>query len=191
MRTLVFVPLLLVSSVGLRAQERDSSAFVSARASAPSDAAAKKRAAERRRRRIDYLPATTIDYNAARLVEKRATGWNVLTSGDRQTTYLIVRRTVSSEPEVHARWDDIVIVRSGAGAIEMGDSLVKSRLRAPGERAGGELTKKTQLVVRGGDVVRIPAAVPHAFIVSGSEPLEYLLIKQRRQELPIRWYGVK
>jgi hypothetical protein len=37
--------------------------------------------------------------------------------------------------------------------------------------------------------VRVPAAVPHAFVVSGSQPLEYLVIKQRRQELPIRWFG--
>jgi hypothetical protein len=26
-------------------------------------------------------------------------------------------------------------------------------------------------------------------IVSAAQPLEYLLIKQRRQELPIRWYA--
>jgi len=35
--------------------------------------------------------------------------------------------------------------------------------------------------------VRIPAVVPHAFIVSGKEPLDYLVIKQRREGLPIRW----
>jgi hypothetical protein len=36
--------------------------------------------------------------------------------------------------------------------------------------------------------VRIPAAVPHAFVVSSTEALEYLVIKQRQQRLPIRWY---
>jgi mannose-6-phosphate isomerase-like protein (cupin superfamily) len=175
-----------MASEGALAQKPDTSTFVRARAAPAPD-----RVPPKRRRRADYVPETTVAFNAARLAEGRGTGRTLLTSDDQQTTYLIVRRTVSSEPEVHARWDDIVIVRSGTGAIEMGDSLVKSRLRAPGERAGGELVKRTQLVVRAGDVVRIPAAVPHAFLVSGNEPLEYLLIKLRRQELPIRWFAAK
>ncbi|HEY8166021.1 MAG TPA: cupin domain-containing protein, partial [Gemmatimonadaceae bacterium] len=93
----------------------------------------------------------------------------------------------SSQPEWHARWDDFVIVRSGTGVIVFGDSLVGSTLRAPGERRGGTFTRYDQIVVRPGDIVRIPAAVPHAFVVTGKEPLEFLLIKTRRQNLPIRW----
>jgi mannose-6-phosphate isomerase-like protein (cupin superfamily) len=121
------------------------------------------------------------------LAQGHYVGSTVLTSADERTTYLLVRRTTSSQPEWHARWDDIVVVRSGSGVIVFGDSLVGSTLRAPGERRGGHFTKNYQIVVRGGDLVRIPAAVPHAFIVSGTEPLEYLVIKTRRQELPIRW----
>jgi mannose-6-phosphate isomerase-like protein (cupin superfamily) len=81
------------------------------------------------------------------------------------------------------------MVRAGDGAIELGDSLVGSRYRAPGERAGGTITKSRQIVVHAGDLVRIPATVPHAFIVSGTVPLTYLVVKQRRQQLPIRWFG--
>jgi mannose-6-phosphate isomerase-like protein (cupin superfamily) len=184
--TVGFVLATLLVSDPTRAQQADTTTFVRARPASSLD-----RAPTRRQRRADYLPQTTVAFNAARLAEGRGTGRTLLTSDDRQTTYLIVRRSVSSEPEVHARWDDIVIVRSGIGAIEMGDSLVRSRLRAPGERAGGELVQKTQLVVRAGDVVRIPAAVPHAFLVTAGEPLEYLLVKVRRQELPIRWFGAK
>jgi mannose-6-phosphate isomerase-like protein (cupin superfamily) len=116
------------------------------------------------------------------------TGQTMLTAGDDQTTYLLVRRTVSSEPEVHARWDDLVIVRAGTGVIVLGDSLIDSRYRAPGERIGGRFHKNFQVVVHAGDVVRVPAAVPHQFIVSDTEPLEYLMVKERHQDLPIRWY---
>lgn len=173
----------------ITAQKPDTSTFFRAVvATAPSPAQA-KRAADNRRRRIDFLPAATLSANAEWLREKQSIGWTLLTSGDKQTAYVLVRRTVTSEPEVHARWDDVVIVRSGAGAIEMGDSLVGSRYRAPGERMGGSLTKSSRIVVHAGDIVRIPAAVPHAFIVSSAEPLEYLVIKQRRQELPIRWFA--
>jgi mannose-6-phosphate isomerase-like protein (cupin superfamily) len=147
--------------------------------------------AEKRRRRVDFIDAKALGQTAAGLDRRPVVGTTVLTSADEQTTYLLVRRTTSSRPEVHARWDDLVIVRSGTGAIEMGDSLVGSRYRAPGERIGGRLTRSYQIVVHAGDIVRIPAAVPHAFVVSGAEALEYLVIKQRRQELPIRWFGAR
>jgi mannose-6-phosphate isomerase-like protein (cupin superfamily) len=56
-----------------------------------------------------------------------------------------------------------------------------------GERVGGTFHRSYQIVVRPGDIVRIPAVVPHAFIVSGKQPLDYLVIKQRREDLPVRW----
>jgi mannose-6-phosphate isomerase-like protein (cupin superfamily) len=173
------------------AQRPDSSSFVRAPAATPISPARAKREADKRRRRIDFLPATMLSSNAEWLREQRSIGWTLLTSGDKQTAYVLVRRSVTSEPEVHARWDDVVIIRSGTGAIEMGDSLVGSRYRAPGERMGGSFTKSSRIVVHAGDVVRIPAAVPHAFVVSSAEPLEYLVIKQRRQELPIRWFAAR
>jgi mannose-6-phosphate isomerase-like protein (cupin superfamily) len=148
-----------------------------------------KRDAERRRRVVDYIQAKSLGELAEGLDRRRTIGRTLLLSNDLQTAFLVVRRRTSSQPEVHARWDDLVIVRSGTGAIEMGDSLVGSRYRAPGERAGGTFTASHQIVVHVGDIVRIPAAVPHAFVVSGTEPLEYLLVKQRRQELPIRWFS--
>lgn len=153
---------------------------------------AENRQAEKLRKRIDFIPASTADA-AFRLAFNRGTaeevlGTTLLTSGDGQTNFELVRRKVSGKPEVHARWDDLMIIRSGAGAIITGDSLVGSRYRAPGERAGGHFGKSYEIVLRAGDIIRIPAAVPHQVIVSANQPLEYLLIKQRRQELPIRWY---
>jgi mannose-6-phosphate isomerase-like protein (cupin superfamily) len=143
-----------------------------------------------RRRRVDFLEERTLSPQAPFSGKPQPLwGATLLTSGDEQTIYMLVRRTVSSVPEVHARWDDLVLVRDGSGAIEMGDSLIGSRYRAPGERAGGTIAKSYRIVVHAGDLVRIPAAVPHAFIVSGSQPLQYLVIKHRRQELPIRWFG--
>jgi mannose-6-phosphate isomerase-like protein (cupin superfamily) len=145
------------------------------------------RTREQRRRIVDYIDAETLGQERRWLDGRRAIGASLVTSADQRTSFLLVRRATSSAPEVHARWDDLVIVRAGHGIIEMGDSLVGSRFLAPGERRGGKLVKPWRLVVGPGDVVRIPAVVPHTFIVPGKEPLEYLLIKQRRAELPVRW----
>jgi len=144
--------------------------------------------AEQMRRRPDILTNEGLTGVAAEFASRRKTlGETVLMSSDEKTFYIFVHRTENSRPEVHARWDDLVIVKSGSGAIEMGDSLVGSEFRAAGERIGGKFHRSYQIVVHAGDIVRIPAVVPHAFIVSGKEPLDYLVIKLRHLELPIRW----
>lgn len=154
-----------------------------------SDARASRRQAEKLRRRIDYIPASRL------LGALRGTGAvlgaRLQISGDEQTSFQLVRRREGGVPEVHARWDDFFIIRAGAGTLVTGDSLVGSTYRAPGERRGGRFNKQYEISLKAGDVVRIPAAVPHAVTVSGAEPLEYLLIKQRRQELPIRWFQAR
>lgn len=141
------------------------------------------------RRRVDFIRADNLADAAKRLGGQRTRGETMLTSSDEQSTFLLVHRTVSSEPEVHARWDDVVIVRAGTGALELGDSLVGSVYRAPGERKGGAITMRYSILVRAGDMVRIPAGVPHAFTVPRDSALDYLVLKQRRQNLPIRWFG--
>jgi len=144
--------------------------------------------AEQMRRRPDILTNEALTGVATEFVSRRkTTGETVLMSSDEKTFYIFVHRTESSRPEVHARWDDLVIVKSGTGAIEMGDSLVGSELRAAGERIGGKFHRSYQIVVHAGDMVWIPAVVPHAIIVSGKEPLDYLVIKQRRDGMPLRW----
>jgi mannose-6-phosphate isomerase-like protein (cupin superfamily) len=140
------------------------------------------------RRRADILTNDAVsDVTSEFDAQKKTLGETVLMSSDEKTFYLFVHRMDNSRPEVHARWDDLVIVKSGTGAIEMGDSLVGSEFRAAGERIGGKFHRSYRVVVHAGDIVRIPAVVPHAFIVSGKEPLDYLVIKQRREGLPIRW----
>jgi len=181
MRVLV---LLAALAATLQAQQ-DTSAI--ARATGQSRERISKKRAEQLRRRPDKVESKDLDEKVMWLARGGYVGMNVLTSADEQTTYLIVRRTTSSQPEWHARWDDIVFIRSGTGTILFGDSLRGSTLRAPGERRGGTFINSYPIVVKAGDVVRIPAAVPHAFVLSSPEPLEYLVVKVRRQELPIRW----
>ena len=161
--------------------------FVASREGAPHS---KLSLEERMRRRPDILTARALDDVESEFARASKTlGETVLMSSDEKTFYLFVHRTRDSRPEVHARWDDLVMVKSGTGAIEMGDSLVGSEFRAMGERIGGRFHQSYKVVVHPGDMVRIPAVVPHAFIVSGKEPLDYVVIKLRRPELPVRWTG--
>src|SRR3981189_2358306 len=95
------------------AQQPDTAAFIRAPVVAPRARGAARREVEQRRRRVDLLDARTLSATVPFLGKPNPL-WaaTLLTSGDEQTIYLLVRRTVSSVPEVHARWDDLVMVRA-------------------------------------------------------------------------------
>jgi mannose-6-phosphate isomerase-like protein (cupin superfamily) len=113
-------------------------------------------------------------------------GTTVHTAADEQTNYIIVVRTEESAPERHARWDDIVIGRTGSGTVRIGRSQAGMRELAPGEYRGGTLGAPAELHIGPGDVARIPAGVPHAFVPDRGAPFEFLLIKVRRPTKPLK-----
>jgi mannose-6-phosphate isomerase-like protein (cupin superfamily) len=138
-------------------------------------------------RRIDYIPAERFAEARARVANTRSVGTSVFVAPDQQTAYMVVRRTVASEVEEHSRWDDLVVVQGGRGAIDLGRGATKgARFVAPGELRGGELLRPGRVELRPGDVVRIPAGVPHSFVPLSQEPWELLLIKVRRPSKPLK-----
>lgn len=138
-------------------------------------------------RRIDYIPAERFADARARVARTRSVGTSVFVAPDQQTAYLVVRRTVPSEVEEHSRWDDLVVVQGGRGAIDIGrGATTGARFVAPGELRGGALLRPGRVELRPGDVVRLPAGVPHSFVPLGEEPWELLLIKVRRPSKPLR-----
>ena len=110
----------------------------------------------------------------------------VFTAPDGQTSYMMVLRTKASDVEEHSRWDDLIIVRSGKGSVEIGPKTNGARVLAPGELRGGTITAPSRLELRTGDIARIPAGVPHSFIPDEAEPWEFLLLKVRRPTKPLK-----
>ena len=138
-----------------------------------------------RRTRIDFVSAKSIVEAQRRAAKATMEGTTVFTAPDKQTTYVIVARTVPSAVERHARWDDIVTVRRGSGSVRVGKSVTGARVLAPGQRRGGTLTDPYELHLGPGDVVRIPASVPHAFSPDSGTVFEYFITKVRRPNLPL------
>ena len=55
-----------------------------------------------------------------------------------------------------------------------------------GELRGGTIVVPSRLELRPGDIARIPAGVPHAFVPNGPDAWEFLLIKVRRPNKPLK-----
>jgi mannose-6-phosphate isomerase-like protein (cupin superfamily) len=100
-------------------------------------------------------------------------------------TVLALRRTADGEAEVHAEWDDVMMIQEGAATLLSGGEVAGARESAPGELRGGRITGGTRRALAPGDVVMVPAGVPHQMLVAEGESIVYLVVKvQRRPPAP-------
>lgn len=99
-------------------------------------------------------------------------------------TIIEIRRTAHGEAEVHAQWDDVMMIQQGAATLQSGGEVRGARQTAPGELRGGEIVGGTRREVAPGDVVTVPAGVPHQMLVGQGQSVTYLVVKVRRASTP-------
>jgi mannose-6-phosphate isomerase-like protein (cupin superfamily) len=136
--------------------------------------------------KVDYVPQGRYDELRKFVVLTGARGGTLFNSPDGQTNYMMELRTVASDVEEHSRWDDLIIVRSGSGSVEVGPRTKGGRFMSAGELRGGTIVAPSRLELRVGDIARIPAGIPHAFVPNGPGPWEFLLVKVRRPNKPLK-----
>ena len=176
------VAVVLVTSATAHGQTPARAATTAARTAAP----ARSNRAESLNSRLDYVPVGRYEDIRDFVIHARAEGATLFNSPDDQTSYVLVRRTKASQVEEHSRWDDLIVVQSGTGDVEVGAKTKGARFMAAGELRGGTITKPSLVSLRKGDVVRIPAGVPHSFTPTGTDAWEFLLIKVRRPNKPLK-----
>ena len=96
--------------------------------------------------------------------------------GDHRVRYLY--RDADGFPEQHDNIVDIVFVQSGEGTLQLGGTLIdKKATGAAGEFAGSRLDGGERHPLGAGDVIHIPAKIPHAFLVPKGQHITYVLVK--------------
>lgn len=92
-------------------------------------------------------------------------------------TYLAIRRDRTGEVEVHAAWDDVMVIESGSATVAYGGTVRGGRQTAPGEQRGGAMDGGTTQALGPGDVMVIPAGVPHQVLVPEGGSGTYVVVK--------------
>ena len=96
--------------------------------------------------------------------------------GDHRFRFLY--RDADGFPEQHDKIVDVVFVQSGEGTLQLGGTLVdKKASGGNGEFVGSRLDGGSRHPLAAGDVIHIPATVPHAFLVSKGKHITYVLVK--------------
>jgi uncharacterized RmlC-like cupin family protein len=76
------------------------------------------------------------------------------------------------------------MVHSGDGTLQLGGAMAGKRMTSSGEWVGTVLVGGERHPLGPGDIVHIPAGVPHAFLVPPGQHLTYVLLKIPAQQQP-------
>jgi quercetin dioxygenase-like cupin family protein len=86
--------------------------------------------------------------------------------------FRFIRRDRDGLPEQHDDIEDVVFVQSGGGVLQVGGEMLGRTGDIGMEIHGGQ-----RYEVSAGDVLRIPAGVPHAYLVGETGHITYLLVR--------------
>ena len=91
--------------------------------------------------------------------------------------FRLLYRDADGNPEQHDMIIDVVMVQSGEGVLQLGGTMAGRRSTGAGEYVGTRLDGGDRHPLGPGDIVHIPAGIPHSFLVPPGKHLTYVLLK--------------
>lgn len=131
-----------------------------------------------RESQVTFVTAQQIDAAARAAKAKLRDGvWYSTFDNNKLFSTGVVRRTAPTLAEEHAGWTDVWYVISGEGTVVTGGSLVEPKTESPGEFRGRGISGGVEHHVAPGDVITVPAGVPHWVRTISSQEIVYLMVK--------------
>jgi mannose-6-phosphate isomerase-like protein (cupin superfamily) len=93
---------------------------------------------------------------------------------------MLGRRDTSGVNERHERFADIFVVQRGRARLLYGGTAEGERTTEPGEWRGGTIRNGTESEIGPGDIVVIPAGIPHQLLLAPGERFYYFVFKVER-----------
>jgi mannose-6-phosphate isomerase-like protein (cupin superfamily) len=92
-------------------------------------------------------------------------------------SFMVAHREGNGEAELHETQADVFIVQSGEATLIIGGSVVGGKTTAPNEIRGTSIKGGENRKLSPGDVVHIPARVPHQLMVDNGKQFTYAVVK--------------
>jgi uncharacterized RmlC-like cupin family protein len=93
------------------------------------------------------------------------------------THAMILATRSNAFAEAHEFDNDIFVVQSGEGTLQLGGELVDRRITSPGQMAGSSIRGGEMIKTSPGDVFYIPKTVPHQWHLREGQQVTYLAMK--------------
>src|SRR5580704_530712 len=89
----------------------------------------------------------------------------------------ISHREENGRAEVHKTKADVMVIQSGTARLVSGGEVIVPVTTAPNELQGSGIKGGESRVVGPGDVIEIPAGIPHQFFLAPGTQITYFLVK--------------
>jgi mannose-6-phosphate isomerase-like protein (cupin superfamily) len=83
----------------------------------------------------------------------------------------------SGDAEVHAHWDDVMIVEQGSAILVTGGRVIDGRTDADGETRGLRIDGGRHQSLGAGDILTVRAGIPHQLLLSPGTVFSAFVIK--------------
>ena len=95
---------------------------------------------------------------------------------------MLAFRSKSGKAELHEKFADFYFVVGGEATLVSGGHIVNSATTAPGEVRGDSVQDGKETKLKKGDIVHIPANIPHQLVLAKGATFQYFIVKV--QEIP-------
>jgi uncharacterized RmlC-like cupin family protein len=92
-------------------------------------------------------------------------------------SFLVAHREGSGQAEWHEKQADITIIVSGNVTVVYGGQMVDEKTTAPGEKRAPSIRGGQETTLTAGDIMHIPAKVPHLMKVAPGQSVTYFVAK--------------
>src|ERR1700733_5448838 len=90
---------------------------------------------------------------------------------------MIALRSKNGGAEIHENYADFFLVVQGSAKLLTGGTVQDAKTLSPGEIRGKSVLNGVETTLNQGDIVHIPATVPHQLLLPESESFLYFVIK--------------
>ena len=91
--------------------------------------------------------------------------------------FMLSNRQADGIVEWHETQADVFFVQSGSATLLVGGTMVGGNIVEPHEKRNGTIQGGTRVRLSAGDIVRIPAKVPHQVLLDGAKQFTYFVVK--------------
>ncbi|HEX4757950.1 MAG TPA: cupin domain-containing protein [Terracidiphilus sp.] len=86
-------------------------------------------------------------------------------------------RSRNGDAEMHQSFAHMFYVLAGTATLVTSGTLFRARTVGPGEKHGDSIEGGTSQELRAGDIVHVPAGIPHQILIAGEKAITCLVVK--------------
>ncbi len=126
---------------------------------------------------VDIYSAKELQGMGEKLMQKRTqfSSQDLARYGNHYT--MLAFREETGSAEVHEHEADIFVVENGQATLVTGGKMVSPHTQKTGEIRGSSIEGGERHQIGTGDIIHIPAGIPHQLLIEKGKPFTYFVVK--------------